>query len=86
MPSLTENVLNRVRKLAKPSNNSQAMQPLFEAVSNALYAIEDKQVLQSEFRGRVDIRVSDLGDPQKIAMEVTDNGIGLDFQKVRRVL
>jgi hypothetical protein len=78
MPRLTENILNRVRKLAKPSNNSQAMQPLFEAVSNALYAIEDRQDLRPEFRGRVDIRISDLDDPERIAIEVTDNGIGLD--------
>ena len=81
MPSLTENILNRVRKLAKPSNNSQAMQPIFEAVSNSLYAIEDKKDQQSELRGRVDIRISDLNDPEKIAIEINDNGIGLDASR-----
>ena len=54
------------------------MQPLFEAVSNALYAIEDKKEQQPQLRGRVDIRISDLEDPDKIAIEIIDNGIGLD--------
>ncbi|PBB23274.1 MULTISPECIES: ATP-binding protein [unclassified Mesorhizobium] len=78
MPSLTENIENRVRKLTKPSNNSQGLQPLFEAVSNAFFAIEDRQKLHSEYKGRVDIRIEHLSDPKKIAIEVEDNGIGLD--------
>ncbi|WCK05896.1 hypothetical protein [Agrobacterium tumefaciens] len=41
MPTLAPNVINRVDKLPKPSNIAQAMQPLFEAVSNAIFAIED---------------------------------------------
>lgn len=32
MPALTPNIENRVRKLPKPSNASQSLQPLFEAV------------------------------------------------------
>lgn len=78
MPSLTENIENRVRKLAKPSNNSQAMQPLFEAVSNALYAIDDRRELGWKKAGRVYLRASELYDPEKIEIEVLDDGIGLD--------
>ena len=37
MPKLGENVVNRVRKLSKPSNYAQSLQPVFEAVSNAAY-------------------------------------------------
>ena len=78
MPTLAPNVINRVDKLPKPSNTAQAMQPLFEAVSNAIFAIEDVQKLNPEREGIVDIYVKSLRDPDKIDIEVIDNGIGLD--------
>lgn len=81
MPSLTENIENRVRKLAKPSNNAQGMQPLFEAVSNAFFAIEDRQASDKSFKGRVNVRINNLSDPKKIAIEIEDNGIGLDSKR-----
>jgi hypothetical protein len=40
MTSLRGDVLNRVRRLPKPTQASEALQPLFEAVSNALHAVE----------------------------------------------
>ncbi len=78
MPSLTENIENRVRKLPKPSNNSQGLQPLFEAVSNAMFAIEDRQKLNPGHKGRVDVRIAKISDPVNVRIEVEDNGIGLD--------
>ena len=78
MPSLTENIENRVRKLTKPSNNSQGLQPLFEAVSNAMFAIEDRQKLSPGHKGRVEVRIAELSNPAKISIEIEDNGIGLD--------
>jgi len=78
MPALTNNIENRVRKLAKPSNHSQGMQPLFEAVSNAFYAIEDRFGEDYGTKGLVEIRVDNLSDPEKLTVEITDNGIGLD--------
>lgn len=78
MPSLTENIENRVAKLAKPSNNSQGLQPLFEAVSNAIFAIEDRQKLNPDHKGRVDVRITGLSNPVKVTIDVEDNGIGLD--------
>ncbi len=80
MPSLTPNIENRVRKLPKPSNATQGLQPLFEAVSNAMFAIEDrfddKPVL-----GTINIRIMGLADPDAIEIEITDNGIGLDLDR-----
>ncbi|WP_273241032.1 ATP-binding protein [Hyphomonas atlantica corrig.] len=81
MPSLSQNVKNRVRKLPKPSNSAQALQPLFEAVSNALYAIEDKVEMDEYFKGEVVVRVDGLSKPKNVRIEVSDDGIGLD--KVR---
>lgn len=54
------------------------MQPLFEAVSNAIFAIEDIQKSNPQLEGIVDIYVTGLRDPDKINIEVVDNGIGLD--------
>ncbi|NKL38854.1 hypothetical protein GFL49_35195 [Rhizobium leguminosarum bv. viciae] len=78
MPTLAPNVINRVDKLPKPSNTAQAMQPLFEAVSNAIFAIEDVQKSHPDYQGIVDIYVTGLRDPDKLEIEVIDNGIGLD--------
>ena len=78
MPSLTPNIENRVRKLPKPSNATQGLQPLFEAVSNAVYALEDRLGSEHLKNGRVTIAVTALSDPEKIEIVVSDNGIGLD--------
>jgi len=66
-----------VRKLAKPSNAAQGLQPLFEAVSNSVYAVEDR--FEKEVgKGRISISVTSLSNPEKIEIVVSDNGIGLD--------
>jgi hypothetical protein len=78
MPSLTPNIENRVRKLPKPSNNTQGLLPLFEAVSNAFFAIDDRLGEQSSRDGRVDIVIEKLNDSDEIQVVVSDNGIGLD--------
>ncbi|TBG85366.1 ATP-binding protein [Rhizobium leguminosarum] len=80
MPALTPNIENRVRKLPKPSNATQSLQPLFEAVSNSMFALEDRLGLDVA-KGRVDIRVTTLSDPERIEMVVSDNGIGLDARR-----
>ncbi len=80
MPTLTQNIENRVRKLPKPSNATQGLQPLFEAVSNSIYAIEDLLGADAA-RGKISIRVKSLSDPDKIEIVVTDAGIGLDEKR-----
>lgn len=80
MPTLTPNIENRVRKLPKPSNAAQGLQPLFEAVSNAMFALEDR-LGDDVANGRVDIRVTALSDPHHIEIVVADNGIGLDAKR-----
>ena len=53
MASIDQNIVNRVRKLTKPSNTAQALQPVFEAVSNGKFAIDDLNELRKiEDRGR----------------------------------
>jgi hypothetical protein len=81
MPTLSPNIENRVRKLPKPSNPTQGLQPLFEAVSNAVYAIEDRFASKSKEKGVVTIKISGIGKKSKLVIEVLDNGIGLDKQR-----
>jgi hypothetical protein len=80
LPALTPNIENRVRKLPKPSNATQSLQPLFEAVSNAMFAIED-QYDDKAAKGRIDIIVSKLSDPVAIKILIADDGIGLDAKR-----
>ncbi|HCP80879.1 MAG TPA: hypothetical protein DIT67_04545 [Octadecabacter sp.] len=81
LPKLIPNIENRVRKLPKPANASQALQPLFEAVSNAFYAIEDRPEERQQTAGMVRIDITDLSNPNKFRVEVADNGIGLDQER-----
>ena len=78
MPSLTQNIEYRVRKLPKPSNAAQGLQPLFEAVSNAIFAIEDRFGAERLSEGKITITVNNLALTDKISVVVQDNGIGLD--------
>lgn len=77
MPALTPNIENRVQKLPKPSNATQSLQPLFEAVSNAMFGIEDRYG-DDVAKGRIDITVSKMADPVGIEILIADDGIGLD--------
>lgn len=80
MPALSNNIENRVHKLPKPSNATQGLQPLFEAVSNAMFALEDR-LKKDVANGRIDIRVTNLSNPEQIEIVVTDGGIGLDAKR-----
>lgn len=42
MPSLKSDLVKRIDRLPKPSNAADAMQPLFEAVSNSIHTTQDR--------------------------------------------
>lgn len=78
MTTLKENLLNRVKKLTKPGNAGQAVQPFLEAVSNACMAIDDRRTEHDTAPdGYVRINVTGLGGDD-VNLTVRDNGIGLD--------
>lgn len=78
MTTMTENLPNRIRKLTKPRNYAQAMQPFLEAVSNAMMAIDDRNKADGVKRaGFVNINVTELNSDD-VTIEIRDNGIGLD--------
>lgn len=83
MTTMTENLPNRVRKLTKPRNYAQAMQPFLEAVSNSIMAIDDRKAVYGDaLNGAVHIVVSDLGT-EEVKIEIRDNGIGLDQDRYK---
>ena len=77
MTSLRGDVVNRVRRLPKPTQAAEALQPVFEAISNALHAVEDKFGTDYQTRGRIVVTMSSVRDADAITMTVSDNGVGL---------
>ena len=75
MARMRSNILNRVEGLPEPSSPHEALYPLFEAVSNAVYAIQD---LNAEKPGNISIIIRNLQEPKNLEIEVQDNGIGFD--------
>ena len=81
MTEMKGDILNRVKRLPKPSNSTEALQPLFEAVSNAMHAVDDLFGETAIERGRVSVEIFNLRDPNHIEIEVRDNGVGLDHER-----
>jgi len=72
-------IVNRVKRLPKPSQAAEALQPVFEAVSNSLHAIEDAfgdEMYQS--LGSVTVTIRNTRSADDIEITVDDNGIGLE--------
>ena len=81
MTTLSENLVNRVRKLTKPSTAAQAMQPFLEAVSNAMMAIDDRHEAFGKTQlGHVKIDIEGVGGDD-VNINVRDNGIGLETDR-----
>lgn len=73
MPSLTGDIINRVRRLPKPTSAAEALQPMFEAVSNAMHAVDDLGR-----PGRIDVTITLGAKPSEHVITVLDTGVGLD--------
>ena len=81
MSTLKENLRNRVKKLAKPANQAQALQPFFEAVSNSLMAIDDRREYEGDRSvGSILINIDGLAG-ENVQVKVKDTGIGLDDER-----
>jgi hypothetical protein len=95
MAGFTIDLAGRVKNFDLPKN--QPLIPLFEAVVNSIYAIEERQQ-KEEFNGYVEVRI--IREPQLIApiegignsineitgFSITDNGIGLDENNMKSFL
>jgi hypothetical protein len=71
-------IVNRVKRFPKPSSAAEALQPVFEAVSNAFHAVEDAFGDQYQARGQITVSITSPRSPSEIEIVVTDNGVGLE--------
>ena len=82
MPSedlnLFSDVAARVERFPKPRSAAMALQPLFEAVSNAIQSVQAKFGSNVSINGQVRISVSASKSKNKFIAEVEDNGLGLN--------
>lgn len=72
--NLQSNVFYRITRLPKPTNEAQALQPLFEALMNSFQAIEENSFLSNKKEGRIVLTV----DLEAETFSIEDNGIGLN--------
>jgi hypothetical protein len=77
MTAMRGDVVNRVKRLPKPSKVAEALQPIFEAVSNAAHAVEDAFPAAWIERGRIAVTIKNLKNQAKFEAVVSDNGVGL---------
>lgn len=78
MPSLRTNLVKRIDRLPKPSNTADAMQPLFEAVSNSIHSTQDRFRENVARDGRVVVTIVTGRKQAPVKIVVEDNGNGLD--------
>lgn len=78
MASLRPNLVKRIARLPKPANVADALQPLFEAVSNAIHATQARFPEDVTKQGRVVVTVATDRKKEGVWASVEDNGCGLD--------
>lgn len=78
MTSLTTNLVKRVERLPKPRRSADAMQPLFEAVSNSIQSTRERFKDKVAERGQVLVEVNTDRKRGFVSASVVDNGTGLD--------
>lgn len=78
MTSLKPNLVKRIERLPKPSNVAGAMQPLFEAISNAIHSTQARFGDDVATEGRVTVTVSTNREKKGVWATVEDNGLGLN--------
>jgi nitrogen-specific signal transduction histidine kinase len=85
MPSLDFDLVLRVARLPKPSNTTDALQPLFEAISNSIHSVQDKFKTKVGERGLIEIEVIKARKKHPLTISVSDNGVGLDEKTTKHL-
>ena len=78
MTSMRGDIVNRVKRLPKPSSAAEALQPVFEAVSNSLHAVEDAFGESYQQSGAITVTIKNPRSTSDIEIIVDDNGVGLE--------
>lgn len=70
----------RVRNLSLPASAANSLIPLFEAISNALHAVETRFGDEGPDRGKVEVEIirgGSAAEPAIVGFLIRDNGVGL---------
>lgn len=78
MTSLRPNIVKRIDRLPKPKNVTAAMQPLFEAISNAIHSVQNRFAETVSHDGKIHVTVNTNRNKDQVWATVEDNGLGLD--------
>lgn len=78
MHSLSTNLVKRVERLPKPTRTSEALLPLFEAISNAIHSTQRKFKDAVATDGKIVVTVETGRRQAPVQIIVEDNGVGLD--------
>jgi hypothetical protein len=70
--------VKRIDRLPKPTSVAAAMQPLFEAISNAIHSVQNKFGQSVTTEGRVVVTVNTNRKKEGVWATVEDNRLGLD--------
>ena len=80
MTSLRPNLVKRIARLPKPTNVADALQPLFEAISNAIHSTQARYKDAVAEQGHVIVTVQTDRKKEAVSVIVEDNGPGLDAE------
>lgn len=78
MATLQSNLVKRIERLPKPANTADAMQPLFEAVSNSIHSTQDRFQNKVGQNGRIVVTIVTGRKQARVKILVEDNGVGLN--------
>ncbi len=78
MTSMKSDLVGRIERLPEPRNTADALQPLFEAIMNAVQATQEKFKERTSKKGVIDIVIKYDKNLKRFSATITDNGIGLD--------
>ncbi|MFG1466543.1 ATP-binding protein [Xanthobacter sp. DSM 24535] len=78
MTSLRPNLVKRIARLPKPANVADALQPLFEAISNAIHSTQSRYGDAVAENGSVIVTVQTDRRKEAVSAIVEDNGHGLN--------
>lgn len=86
MTSLNTNIVGRVKRLPKPKTTREAMQPVFEAISNAIHATEARFGKKVSTKGEIFFQADTDRKKNNVKVYIEDNGIGLNPKNFKAFL
>lgn len=80
MPALKADLVRRIERLPKPTRTSEALIPLFEAISNSIHSVQKKYKTNVTSLGTVQVTIEKARGKKPLTIIVSDNGSGLDHE------